>query len=166
LNGSGVSFFAAKKGGIVRKIVSFAAIAVCAACTPQSDSNDNLSVDNLSVDNLVVNDILLDSNGSSSVSSNTNRPVLSDADSAPPTAELPSFNTASYCRKIGDTAGGSMQIEATCREMEADALDGLQRMAIPSRMLSYCTQIGQTAGGSYEIMKTCVEMESDAASRL
>jgi hypothetical protein len=155
-----------KKGEIVRVIVSFLTIALCAACAPQSNSNDNLSVDDLSVDNLVVNDISLNQGASGSAASSTDTAEPSEAHSAPPTADLPSFDTASYCRKIGDTAGGSMQIEATCREMEADALHALQRMSIPSRMLNYCTRIGETADSSYQIMKTCVEMESDAASRL
>lgn len=81
-------------------------------------------------------------------------------------ASLPDFDTDEYCRKIGDTAGGSYEIEATCRDEEAAALSQLRSLDIPDRTLKYCSDIGETAGGSYTIMKTCVEQEANAASRL
>ena len=83
-----------------------------------------------------------------------------------PASSLPSFSRTAYCEKIGETAGGSYQIESTCRDMEAEALSSLQSQTIPERILQYCTQIGETAGGSFQIMNTCVDMESEAASGL
>lgn len=139
---------------------------LCAACTPQSSDAEN--VDDLAVENLIINDSLPVAGPADDSNMTMSAEDVSPSRSAPPSAsaELPSFDTTAYCRNIGDTAGGSMQIEATCRDMEDEALSELRRMTIPSRMLNYCTEIGETAGGSYQIMKTCVEMESEAAARL
>lgn len=81
-------------------------------------------------------------------------------------AGLPSFDTEAYCRKIGDTAGGSYEIEETCRNEESRALSQLNSESIPARTLEYCSRIGDTAGGSYVIMQTCVEQEEESASHL
>jgi hypothetical protein len=153
----------------MRLAIPCIAAALCAACAPASsaeEDNGALPSDTLSTENLLVNDLSMDADAGpvSAGGAKIERAVSAVSSSA--SAELPSFDTISYCRKIGDTAGGSMEIEATCREMEGDALSALNRMTIPGRMLRYCTQIGETAGGSYEIMKTCVEMESEAATRL
>jgi hypothetical protein len=154
----------------MRMTILCIAAALCAGCAPASSAegdNAALPSDNLSTENLLVNDALSSgANADMDVAREAKIERADSAVSASASAELPSFDTVSYCRKIGDTAGGSMEIEATCREMEADALSGLSRLTIPARMLRYCTQIGETAGGSYEIMKTCVEMESEAATRL
>jgi hypothetical protein len=81
-------------------------------------------------------------------------------------AGAPAYDTASYCRQIGDTAGGSYVIERTCRQQEMEALSAIRRMSIPARIQNYCAQIGETAGGSYVIYKTCAEQELEAASSL
>jgi hypothetical protein len=61
-------------------------------------------------------------------------------------AAIPSFDTEAYCRKIGDTAGGSYEIEETCRDEEAKALSQLNSQSIRARTLEYCSRIGDTAG--------------------
>lgn len=83
-----------------------------------------------------------------------------------PTSSVPSYSSIAYCRKIGETAGGSSMIERSCRDMEAEALAAIRSRSIPARIHSYCDKIGQTAGGSYSIYKSCVDMESEAASGL
>lgn len=75
---------------------------------------------------------------------------------------VPLFDTASYCRQIGDTAGGSYQIERTCRDMEDEARAAIAGRSFPARVARYCTEIGETAGGSYQIMNTCIDMELEA----
>jgi hypothetical protein len=72
------------------------------------------------------------------------------------------FDIARYCRTIGQHAGGSYQIEKSCRDMEYEAKAKLARMTIPPRIKRYCQNIGQHAGGSYNIMLSCVEMELEA----
>lgn len=84
---------------------------------------------------------------------------------AAPIAAVPAFDTKTYCRKIGDTVGGSYQIEETCRDEEAEALRKLTSREIPDRLLR-CSRIGETVGGSYQIMETCVEQETESAARL
>jgi hypothetical protein len=97
----------------------------------------------------------------SAQSPNTDTPAAEQA----PTG-LPSFDTEAYCQKIGDTAGGSYEIEETCRDEESKALAQLNARSISGRTLQYCSRIGETAGGSYEIMETCVEQELESAGRL
>jgi len=80
--------------------------------------------------------------------------------------ELPNFDTHAYCASIGEVAGGSYEIEKTCRAMESEALSKLQSRSIPDRVLNYCATIGKTAQGSYQIMNTCVDMELEAADSL
>ena len=76
---------------------------------------------------------------------------------------LPSYDDATYCRKIGDAAGGSNVIERTCRQQEAGAQAEVEGMTILPKTLRYCGNIGRSAGGSYVIFKTCVEQELEAA---
>lgn len=94
----------------------------------------------------------------------------SEAKASPEVVEaapsIPVYDTAAYCEKIGDTAGGSYSIEATCRSLEREAKADVESMSIPERTLNYCDRIGETAGGSYQIFKTCVEQESEAAASL
>lgn len=81
-------------------------------------------------------------------------------------SSVPNFDTNRYCAMIGETAGGSYQIEATCREQEMLARSRASRSSIPSRVVNYCRTIGETAGGSYQIYITCVEQELGAASSM
>jgi hypothetical protein len=99
--------------------------------------------------------------------------ALKEAEEEPvapaPVAEsrsVPSYSITAYCRRIGDTAGGSSMIEKACRDMEADALAAIEAQSIPARVRSYCDQIGRTAGGSYQIYNSCVDMELEAAAAL
>ena len=77
-----------------------------------------------------------------------------------------SFDISAYCRSIADTAGGSYQIELTCREMERDAKSRINRKQVPDRIMRYCRRIGETAGGSYQIMLTCIIQELNARSQM
>lgn len=69
---------------------------------------------------------------------------------------LPSYDEAAYCRKIGETAGGSNVVEHNCRAQEARARAEVEAMSIPARTLRVCRDIGGTAGGSYVMLKACV----------
>ena len=54
---------------------------------------------------------------------------------ATPPAAIPAFDTKAYCRKIGETVGGSYQIEEACRNEEAEALEKLNSNRTPIRIL-------------------------------
>lgn len=79
---------------------------------------------------------------------------------------LPAYDIKAHCRKIGDVAGGSYQIEETCRKNEQEAQKALTTITIPSRISKHCQEIGIVAGGSYQIMLTCVKQEIEAKNRL
>ncbi|HEY0028841.1 MAG TPA: hypothetical protein VGC35_13320 [Allosphingosinicella sp.] len=81
-------------------------------------------------------------------------------------SSAPSYDIASYCRKVGDAAGGSSIIEKSCRDMENDALAAIEARTVPARVHTYCDRVGEAAGGSYQIYNSCVDMELDAASQL
>jgi hypothetical protein len=76
---------------------------------------------------------------------------------------LPSFDTASYCKQVGEAGGGSYIIEKGCREQEAEAVQKLEVRSIPARVMRYCTQVGRAGGGSYMILNGCVDQELEAA---
>lgn len=88
--------------------------------------------------------------------------ILSGAGQAA-AAELPSYNTAAYCEKIGAVVGGSYQIEAACRDIESEAARLIRSKSIPTRVWRYCDDIGRTVDGSYQIFNACVDMELEAA---
>jgi hypothetical protein len=71
-----------------------------------------------------------------------------------------------YCQSVANIAGGSYQIEETCRQEEMTAREELQKMTIPQRIKNYCEKVGSAAGGSYQIMETCVEQETNAKNRM
>jgi hypothetical protein len=77
-----------------------------------------------------------------------------------------SYDSKAYCAEIGRVAGGSYQIEATCRKMELTSQSNIARMTVPARIEKYCRDIGQTAGGSYQIMETCIKQELGAKDSL
>lgn len=79
---------------------------------------------------------------------------------------FPSYDIDAYCQKIGDTAGGSYDIELTCRQEEDAAFAWAEANPPNRRTMTYCGRIGAVAGGSYEIFKTCVQQEENAASQL
>jgi len=148
-----------------------------AASLPSGTAATNSSApmeENLVVANMSISDAQVSSGPSTSSDSKSSNTQSPESEVTTPTAEdgpaailsLPSFDTAGYCSNISDTAGGSYEIEETCRNEEADALGKLQAQTIPARIMRYCSDIGDTAGGSYQIMATCVEQEEDAASRL
>lgn len=76
------------------------------------------------------------------------------------------YDIKAHCRKIADIAGGSYQIEETCRKGEQEARKDLTTITIPSRISQHCQEIGAVAGGSYQIMLTCVKKEIEAKDRL
>lgn len=76
------------------------------------------------------------------------------------------FDIDAYCKEVADAAGGSYQIEETCRKMESEAKAKLEKMSIPSRVEKYCKEIGEAVGGSYQIMETCVKQELESKSRM
>jgi len=99
--------------------------------------------------------------------------IIGTENLAPPTAALPAsttitpqYDTAAYCRKIGDTVGGSNDIELTCRRQESGAENWVRSRNTPDRTMRYCARIGETVGGSYDILKTCIQQEEEAASQL
>jgi hypothetical protein len=78
---------------------------------------------------------------------------------------LPVYDTPAYCRKVGQAAGGSYQIEGTCRESEGNAQRDLRsRVVIESRVLTYCDRVSSAVGGSYQILLQCVKNEEQAAA--
>lgn len=79
---------------------------------------------------------------------------------------IPDFDTAGYCRAVGDAVCGSYVIEESCRKEEEKARSSIQRQRIPERTFKYCTEVGQAVGGSFAIMKACVDQELKAAARL
>ena len=85
----------------------------------------------------------------------------------PPRAasSFPIFDIDSYCRELGDMAGGSNEIELTCRHQEEAARDWARDHDTSQRTAKYCRGVAETAN-SYEIFKTCVEQEEDAGSHL
>ena len=76
------------------------------------------------------------------------------------------LNIESYCRKIGDDAGGSNEMELTCRDEEFEAKRWAERHDTPQRTYNYCFGMGRDAGGSYVMYQTCVEQEEAAGSKL
>lgn len=79
---------------------------------------------------------------------------------------LDQFDTNAHCKKVSEIAGGSYQIEETCRASENEAKNSLRSMSIPPEILEHCLRIGQVAGGSYEIALTCSNDEMKAKSKL
>ena len=76
------------------------------------------------------------------------------------------FDIEKKCAKIKEFAGGSYQIEQTCRNQEREAQSTLMGMSIPTEIEKHCTEIGAYADGSYQIMLTCVEQETKAKANL
>jgi hypothetical protein len=76
------------------------------------------------------------------------------------------FDVKLFCGKVSEVAGGSYQIEETCRGQENDAINKINSMSIPKRIADYCRKVGQAAGGSYVIMHTCITQEINAKGRL
>lgn len=79
---------------------------------------------------------------------------------------IPMYDSDAYCAHIGDVAGGSSEIELTCRQEEADAHEWVRENVGSPRSMRYCAKIGSTGGGSYQIFKTCLQQEASAAADL
>lgn len=79
---------------------------------------------------------------------------------------LPTFNTQSYCRSIGDAVGGSYEVELGCQHDEQITLRELQEMAIPKRVAHYCTSVANSIGGSYQVFLDCSKDEIRARTAL
>ena len=77
-----------------------------------------------------------------------------------------SYDIKAYCAQVSEAVGGSYQIEATCRKMEATSQGNIARMTVPSRIEKYCRDVGQAVGGSYQIMETCIQQELGAKASL
>ena len=82
------------------------------------------------------------------------------------TSGLPVYDSQAYCRSIGNTAGGSSEIELFCRQSEDTAKKNLAQMKVSDRAMKYCGQIGQAAGGSYEMLEFCLKEEMAAEKQL
>lgn len=76
------------------------------------------------------------------------------------------YDMKKYCADVGETAGGSYEIEQTCREQEKKSQNNLSYLSVPKRVATYCQNVGQYAGGSYQIMETCIENELKAKKQL
>lgn len=87
---------------------------------------------------------------------------------APSGSSVPSFDSNSHCRAVGEVGGGSYVIESGCRKMEAEARAEVARMNVSDRIRRHCTEVAEVSGtgGSYAIYKGCVEMELGAQSEL
>lgn len=84
-------------------------------------------------------------------------------------SNAPLLDTEAYCKRVGDVAGGSDEIELTCRQQEHVARNWVSAHATSSRTMKYCARVAEGVGGnagSYEIMKTCIEQEEQAAEQL
>ncbi|MCI5225564.1 MAG: hypothetical protein D3918_02630 [Candidatus Electrothrix sp. AX2] len=77
-----------------------------------------------------------------------------------------SYDINSYCKSVSEVAGGSYQIEETCRKMEKQSKKNISKMKVSKRIKKYCDEVGKAAGGSYQIMETCIDQELSAKSRL
>jgi hypothetical protein len=82
------------------------------------------------------------------------------------TAGLVVFDTKAYCRKMGESIGGSNTLELSCREQEEAARASIAAMAVPERTKTYCSQMAQSIGGSYVLMQSCIEQELQARKSL
>jgi hypothetical protein len=80
--------------------------------------------------------------------------------------DVPSFDSVAYCKSIGKAAGGSYQIEITCRDQEALAVRAIRQAEVPHEIMIYCAKIGETVGGSFQIMVTCIDQEISAKRSL
>lgn len=82
-------------------------------------------------------------------------------------ATVPAFDTATYCRVMGDRSQSYM-LEQSCRQQEKATRERLAARRIPARVAVYCARIAHVVGmgDSYSLFETCVDQELDAASRL
>lgn len=83
---------------------------------------------------------------------------------APVLAAMPDYDVDGYCKKIGETVGGSQSIIRTCIGQEQRAYDHLKAAwdGLDEGMRNYCDRIGKTVGGSYSILETCIGQEQAA----
>lgn len=83
-------------------------------------------------------------------------------------ADLPQYDVKAYCKQVAEVGGGgSKSIELGCRQMEAEALNELRKINIPTQMLNYCREVAEIDGiGSYSTLQGCIIMEQEAASQL
>lgn len=77
-----------------------------------------------------------------------------------------SFDIKAHCREVSEFAGGSYQIEESCRQMENESKKNIAKMSVPARIMKHCTEVAEYAGGSYQILESCIKMEQEAKSRL
>jgi hypothetical protein len=96
----------------------------------------------------------------------TATPSFTTATSAPVTSKIPTFNVERYCRRLGDVAGGSYQVESECLKNEHAALKRLRQISLESRIAQHCAEIGRIAGESYAVLETCVHEENRARDHL
>lgn len=87
--------------------------------------------------------------------------------SPPPKPKFPfHYDSNAYCRRLGDTAGGSAEVELSCRQQEKAAYEHLSTRPTTPRILNYCNGLGVTSGGSYEVFDACVSQEEAAQRQL
>jgi len=95
-----------------------------------------------------------------------NPPDISTALHGDITNAYPEYDTARYCKRLGDMVGGSNDLELTCVQQENDAAKDVFAKSVTVRTMNYCDGLAKNVGGSYELLETCIEQENKAASRL
>ena len=95
------------------------------------------------------------------------RPVSRTPPAARTTSEDPGYDIDAYCATIAEAAGGSYQLESSCRKQETDALDRFGRLeGVEPRILSYCRNTADIAARSYWFLVTCIGSEEKAKAEM
>jgi hypothetical protein len=80
--------------------------------------------------------------------------------------EDPGYDTKKYCKEVGDIAGGSSQLELSCRQMEERTKKNLANIQASARSAKHCADVGKIAGGSYQLFEACLQQEAEAEKEL
>ena len=75
---------------------------------------------------------------------------------------MPNYDTNDHCHQI---AGGSYSLEQTCRGMERDAKQAVQRAPVTPDVWHHCNEI-MASTGSYSLLETCLVGENSAKQSL
>jgi hypothetical protein len=81
---------------------------------------------------------------------------------------IPRYDVRTYCKQIGEVAGGSSEIEQTCVQIEQKSYNTLkpQWTDLPAKARNYCDEIARVAGGTYQILETCIQQEVSASHEI
>lgn len=69
------------------------------------------------------------------------------------------FDVNRYCREVSEVAGGSYQIEKSCRSQETRSRERVASASVPARVMAYCDEVATVVGGSYQILESCIKQE-------